>query len=113
MYKSHRLSVKESMAMLTSQLAYEKSIRVRCKDLQTRGLMCPTEAVLHNALLIDVLLSNVLQCQPSCRSSLWLLLHTCNRGKKNEAPETIKAKEFSGAAGRNRPNLHDHHYGTR
>lgn len=33
--------------------------------------------------------------------------------KKNEAPETIKAKEFSGAAGRNRPNLHDHHYGTR
>lgn len=80
------------MAMLTSQLAYEKSIRVRCKDLQTRGIMCPTEAVLHNALLIDVLLSNVLQCQPSCRSSLWLLLHTCNRGKKKRSSRNNKSK---------------------
>lgn len=63
--KSHRLFVEESMAMLTSQLDHEKYIRVRCKDLQTHGLMCPTEAVLHTALLIDVLLPNDLQCHTS------------------------------------------------
>lgn len=38
--------------------------------------------------------------------------NTCKRGR-NEYRKTIKAEEFSAAAGRHRPNVRDHHYGTR